>query len=126
MQRSPWDRLDVNCLSLIRRILAPLPSTRLSIEKIKAHRWFCKHIGNDIGELMKNVHLMFNYYFKLYNNIVVSLIMGIINYLFIFTTKLLEIFYVGVKKLSVIIGFWILKFDWISVKFWNLLNGALL
>uniref|UniRef100_A0A8D9A1G7 Serine/threonine-protein kinase Chk1 n=1 Tax=Cacopsylla melanoneura TaxID=428564 RepID=A0A8D9A1G7_9HEMI len=48
MHRSPWNRLDVNCLSLIRRILAPLPSTRLSIEKIKSHRWFSKHIGSDI------------------------------------------------------------------------------
>ncbi|KAL1462351.1 hypothetical protein WDU94_014191, partial [Cyamophila willieti] len=48
MQRSPWNRLDVNCLSLIRRILAPLPSTRLNIEKIKSHRWYSKHIGNDI------------------------------------------------------------------------------
>ncbi|KAI5744828.1 hypothetical protein M8J76_005632 [Diaphorina citri] len=48
MQRSPWDRLDVNCLSLIRRILAPLPSTRLNIEKIKSHRWYSKHMPNDI------------------------------------------------------------------------------
>jgi prenyltransferase beta subunit len=37
--QSPWSKLDNMALSLLRKILAPLPSSRSTIEQIKTHRW---------------------------------------------------------------------------------------
>ncbi|CAB3362593.1 Hypothetical predicted protein [Cloeon dipterum] len=39
---SPWTKIDNMALSLLRKILAPLPSNRITIEKIKEHRWMQK------------------------------------------------------------------------------------
>jgi len=36
---SPWSKLEPLALSLVKRILTPLPSTRYSIQNIKSHRW---------------------------------------------------------------------------------------
>ncbi|KAF4523457.1 hypothetical protein B566_EDAN008866 [Ephemera danica] len=40
--QSPWNKLDNMSLSLLRKILAPLPSSRSTIEQIKSHRWLCR------------------------------------------------------------------------------------
>ncbi|XP_046663642.1 serine/threonine-protein kinase grp [Homalodisca vitripennis] len=43
MSESPWKKMDNLAISLLRRILNPIPSARLSIAKIKQHRWYTKH-----------------------------------------------------------------------------------
>lgn len=44
VSKTPWSKLDNLALSLIRRILVPLPSSRYTIAKIKKHRWYCKRV----------------------------------------------------------------------------------
>lgn len=49
LNHSPWSKIDNLPLSLIRKILMPLPSSRYSIPKIKKHRWFCKRMTRSLG-----------------------------------------------------------------------------
>ncbi|XP_039285186.1 serine/threonine-protein kinase grp [Nilaparvata lugens] len=44
VSKTPWSKLNNVALSLIRRILVPLPSSRYTIAKIKNHRWYCKRL----------------------------------------------------------------------------------
>ncbi|XP_034256073.1 serine/threonine-protein kinase grp [Thrips palmi] len=45
---TPWSKLDNMILSLVRKILIPLPSGRYSIQKIKNHRWFQKKLQKNL------------------------------------------------------------------------------
>lgn len=36
---TPWSKLDTLALSLIRKILAPNPEKRMTLDKIKLHKW---------------------------------------------------------------------------------------
>nr|CAD7412739.1 unnamed protein product [Timema poppensis] len=49
MNLTPWSKLDKAVLSLIRRILVPLPSSRYDISRILAHRWFQKKLSRMSG-----------------------------------------------------------------------------
>lgn len=49
MARSPWCKMDNLVLSLVRRILNPLPSQRLTIAKIREHRWLTKRHSQTKG-----------------------------------------------------------------------------
>ena len=40
---TPWSKLDHLALSLVRKMLVPLPSGRSKIREIIAHRWSKKH-----------------------------------------------------------------------------------
>lgn len=39
---SPWCKLDILALSLVRKILTPTPSKRYNISEIRSHHWFLK------------------------------------------------------------------------------------
>lgn len=42
---SPWNKIDLGALSLLRKILVPNVKDRISIEKIKQHQWMLKDRG---------------------------------------------------------------------------------
>jgi serine/threonine-protein kinase CHEK1 len=48
---TPWSKLDVLTLELLRKILHHSPSSRLPLEKILEHKW-CHYQFNDSGELL--------------------------------------------------------------------------
>lgn len=39
VNHSPWNKLDTSALSLVRKILTPVPSKRYDMLKIKSHYW---------------------------------------------------------------------------------------
>jgi serine/threonine-protein kinase Chk1 len=43
IHQTPWIKLDNLALTLIQKILVPLPSGRSNIKEIQAHRWCNKH-----------------------------------------------------------------------------------
>ncbi|KAJ1519307.1 hypothetical protein ONE63_004606 [Megalurothrips usitatus] len=45
---TPWSKLENMVLSLVRKILVPLPSGRFNMEKIKNHRWFQKQLQKSL------------------------------------------------------------------------------
>uniref|UniRef100_A0A1B6CLG2 non-specific serine/threonine protein kinase n=2 Tax=Clastoptera arizonana TaxID=38151 RepID=A0A1B6CLG2_9HEMI len=51
---TPWSKLDNLALSLIRKILAPLPSSRHTIASIKTHRWWTKSFTKTKGPKSPN------------------------------------------------------------------------
>lgn len=62
---TPWSKIDNLALSLIRKILSPLPSTRHSTASIKAHRWYTKKFvktkgkySPDLEKIMSNFRSM--------------------------------------------------------------------
>jgi len=42
MSITPWSKLDNLAITLLRKILHPQPSMRMSVDKIKQHRWYVK------------------------------------------------------------------------------------
>jgi serine/threonine-protein kinase Chk1 len=42
---SPWNRIDLGALSLLRKILVPDVNERITIDKIKQHQWMLKERG---------------------------------------------------------------------------------
>ena len=40
--RLPWTKIDTLALSLLRKVLMPLPGKRYTIQQIKGHNWFLK------------------------------------------------------------------------------------
>lgn len=55
VHRTPWSKLDHLALSLIRKILVPLPSGRSSIKQIKAHRW-CNKCFDNLGSPNRDIY----------------------------------------------------------------------
>ncbi|XP_075224566.1 serine/threonine-protein kinase grp isoform X1 [Lycorma delicatula] len=49
VDHTPWSKIDNTALSLARRMLMPLPSSRFTIPKIKKHRWFSKKVCRSLG-----------------------------------------------------------------------------
>ena len=47
---TPWTKLDNMILSLVRKILVPLPSGRYTIQRIKNHRWFQKRLQKSLSK----------------------------------------------------------------------------
>lgn len=43
---TPWKKLDTLVLSLLRKILAPSPNSRLTLEKIQEHKWCLMQFSN--------------------------------------------------------------------------------
>ncbi|XP_069695563.1 serine/threonine-protein kinase grp isoform X2 [Periplaneta americana] len=50
---TPWSKLDNLALSLVRKILVPLPSGRPNIKQIRAHRW-CNKYFDKLGSPNRN------------------------------------------------------------------------
>lgn len=57
METSPWDKLDTMALSLVRRMLAPIPSERPTIAQIKTHRWTTTTFRKDLGKLKSDIYV---------------------------------------------------------------------
>jgi hypothetical protein len=52
VHQTPWSKLDPLALSLVRKILVPLPSGRLDIKQIRAHRW-CNKYFDKLGKYIR-------------------------------------------------------------------------
>lgn len=50
---TPWTKLDTFTLSFIRKILVPNPEKRLTLEKIKQHKW-CQSQALTTGKCVAN------------------------------------------------------------------------
>lgn len=55
ISQSPWQKIETLPLSLLKKVLMPIPSKRYTIAHIKSHRWFVKSFKSSSPESSRRV-----------------------------------------------------------------------
>lgn len=60
---TPWSKLDTILLSLLRKMLSPNPTNRLTLQEVRDHKWILIQFSSS-GMLLGSKDLNLVYFFK--------------------------------------------------------------